>query len=558
MLVEPVVRVKLWTQKGGIVYSDEIRLIDSSYELDEDDLEVLDDGGVVSEVSDLSGPENRFERSFGELLEVYTRIETRPTARRCCSRRTSAPRASPSVAASSTATFVPVLVATLVALALLMVPIAWILASRVRASQREREGLMQRAIESSDRERRRIAGDLHDGPVQEMAGLSMRLSAAAGHTTDEGSAGVLRDSATAVRGSVRTLRSAVVGVYPPNLQQVGLAASLSDLVARLTAQGVDATVEVDPAATFGPDADALLYRVAQEAVRNAEEHAAARTVRIVVGVDRDRRRARGDRRRPWHRPRSRGAGARRGTRRPVDPRGPRRRRGWHAHRPARGAGRDGRTRGGADVVIRVAIADDHRVVRVGLEQLLLTFDDVEFVGAADGGAGAVDLCAVTHPDVLLLDLSMPEVDGIEVTRRLREVAPDTRVVVFTSFSDRDRIVQALDAGAVGYLLKDAEPEELHAAVQAASRGEAPLTPKAAAALLADRRDRPPEVQLTAREQEVLGLVVEGLANKQIARRMGISEKTVKGHLTNLFQRIGVVDRTQAALWAERAGIFRDR
>jgi DNA-binding NarL/FixJ family response regulator len=209
-------------------------------------------------------------------------------------------------------------------------------------------------------------------------------------------------------------------------------------------------------------------------------------------------------------------------------------------------------------VIRVAIADDHKVVRVGLEQLLHTFDDVEFVGAADGGAGAVDLCAATHPDVLLLDLSMPEVDGIEVTRRLRKVAPDTRVVVFTSFSDRDRIVQALDAGAVGYLLKDAEPEELHAAVQAASRGEAPLTPKAAAALLADRRDRPPEVQLTAREQEVLGLVVEGLANKQIARRMGISEKTVKGHLTNLFQRIGVADRTQAALWAERAGIFRDR
>jgi DNA-binding NarL/FixJ family response regulator len=208
-------------------------------------------------------------------------------------------------------------------------------------------------------------------------------------------------------------------------------------------------------------------------------------------------------------------------------------------------------------VIRVVIADDHRVVRVGLEQLLQTFDDVEFLGAGAGGEEAVALCTEHRPDVLLLDLSMPDVDGIEVTKRLHDVSPETKVVVFTSFSDRERIVHALDAGAVGYLLKDAEPEELHAAVQAASRGEAPITPRAAAALLADRRERPAEVGLTAREREVLALVVEGLANKQIARRMGISEKTVKGHLTNLFQRIGVADRTQAALWAERTGALRD-
>ena len=208
-------------------------------------------------------------------------------------------------------------------------------------------------------------------------------------------------------------------------------------------------------------------------------------------------------------------------------------------------------------MIRVVIADDHQVVRVGLEQLLQTFDDVEFLGAGEGGEEAVTLCDQHRPDVLLLDLSMPDLDGIEVTKRLRDVSPDTKVVVFTSFSDRERIVQALDAGAVGYLLKDAEPDELHAAVQAAARGEAPLTPRAAAALLAHRRDRPPEVELTPREREVLGLVVDGLANKQIARRMGISEKTVKGHLTNLFQRIGVADRTQAALWAERTGALRD-
>jgi DNA-binding NarL/FixJ family response regulator len=206
-------------------------------------------------------------------------------------------------------------------------------------------------------------------------------------------------------------------------------------------------------------------------------------------------------------------------------------------------------------MIRVAHADDHKVVRIGLEQLLATFDDVESVGSATGGVDAVTLCREQRPDVLLLDLQMPDIDGIEVTRQVAAESPETRVVVFTSFSDRDGIVRALDAGAIGYLLKDAEPEEIHEAIRAASRGEAPITPRAAVALLADRRERPASVDLTGREREVLSLVVEGLANKQIARRLGISEKTVKGHLTNLFQRIGVGDRTQAALWAERNGIF---
>ena len=208
-------------------------------------------------------------------------------------------------------------------------------------------------------------------------------------------------------------------------------------------------------------------------------------------------------------------------------------------------------------MIRVAIADDHRVVRVGLEQLLATFDDVELVGSADGGEAAAALVAETKPDVMLLDLSMPDVDGIEVTRRAASASPSTRVVLFTSFSDREQILQALDAGAIGYLLKDAEPEAIHDALRAAARGEAPLAPKAAAELLAARSERSAGgVELTARERDVLQLVIAGDANKQIARKLGISEKTVKGHLTNLFQRIGVQDRTQAALWAERNGVFR--
>jgi DNA-binding NarL/FixJ family response regulator len=221
-----------------------------------------------------------------------------------------------------------------------------------------------------------------------------------------------------------------------------------------------------------------------------------------------------------------------------------------------------------DSVITLALADDHRVVRLGLEALVGTFDDVRLVGSADGGAEAIALCREKTPDVLLLDLSMPDVDGVTVARTLREYEVPTRVVIFTSFSDRDGIVRALDAGAIGYLLKDAEASEIHTAIQAASRGEAPLTPRAAMELL---RQRQPvgvgagqasapvgrsRVDLTDRERQVLGLLASGLANKQIARRLGISEKTVKGHLTNLFQRIGVSDRTQAALWAERTGALR--
>jgi DNA-binding NarL/FixJ family response regulator len=208
-------------------------------------------------------------------------------------------------------------------------------------------------------------------------------------------------------------------------------------------------------------------------------------------------------------------------------------------------------------VIRVVIADDHRVVRVGLEQLLGTFDDVRIVGVATDGEEAIARCEAEHPEVALLDLEMPGVDGIEATRRIRSVSPETNIVVFTSFSDRDRIVRALDAGAIGYLLKDAEPDALHDAIVAAARGESPLDPKAAAELLADRSAISPSERLSSREREVLVMVAEGSANKQIARRLGISEKTVKGHLTKVFQALGVSDRTQAALWAERNGLLRD-
>ena len=207
-------------------------------------------------------------------------------------------------------------------------------------------------------------------------------------------------------------------------------------------------------------------------------------------------------------------------------------------------------------MISVLVAEDHSVMRGGLVELLSVADDLEVVGTAANGAEAIELAEELRPDVVLMDISMPEVDGIRATGSILEAEPEARVVMLTAFSDRDRVVAALDAGAIGYLLKDSEPQEVLDAIRAAARGEAPLAPRAARELLAARSEEQ-HADLSKREREVLVLVAEGLPNKLIARRLEISEKTVKTHLTSVFQRIGVSDRTQAALWAQRHGIGAD-
>jgi DNA-binding NarL/FixJ family response regulator len=208
------------------------------------------------------------------------------------------------------------------------------------------------------------------------------------------------------------------------------------------------------------------------------------------------------------------------------------------------------------VTIRLLLAEDHPVVRAGLERLLANEADIEVVGAASNGAEAVELVGRLAPDVVLMDISMPVLDGVAATKQIvAEHDGAVSVVMLTSFSDRERIMAALDAGASGYLLKDAEPEELVSGIRAAARGESPLAPRAAREVLDARtNDAAPRTQLSARERDVLALVAQGLPNKLIARRLEISEKTVKAHLTSVFQRIGVTDRMQAALWAQRHGL----
>jgi len=197
----------------------------------------------------------------------------------------------------------------------------------------------------------------------------------------------------------------------------------------------------------------------------------------------------------------------------------------------------------------VLLVDDHPLLGVGITNLLNAAGDFEVVGQALDGEEAVDMARRLRPDVVLMDLSMPTMDGVAATRLIRDSLPDTRILVLTSFSDTTRVRNAMRAGAIGYLLKDCEPSVLVESIRAAARGHSPLDPRVAGNLLPTGGRQDP--QLSPRETEILALVAQGKANKQIARQLGIAEHTVKIHLGNVFRRIGVNDRTSAALWARQ-------
>jgi len=211
--------------------------------------------------------------------------------------------------------------------------------------------------------------------------------------------------------------------------------------------------------------------------------------------------------------------------------------------------------------ITVLVVDDHALVRSGIRGYLETQPDLQVIGEAASGAEAVRIAADLVPDVVLMDLLMPEMDGVEATRRLCQVSPHSQVVVLTSYHDDEHVFPAIKAGARSYLLKDIGPAELADAVRAAARGEAVIHPRVAARLMQELRHgrsegANPFAELSEREQEVLRLIAEGLSNADIAARLVVSEKTVKGHVSNILSKLHLADRTQAAVFAWRQGIMK--
>jgi two-component system NarL family sensor kinase len=290
VLRDPIVRVKLWSPSGHVVYSDASGLIGHRFKLGADEVASLRTGRVDSGVSDLSLPENRSERGQGKLLEVYLPVRT-PTGRPLLFEAYQHFSSIASSARDVWLAFLPALLVALVVLYLVQLPLAASLARRLRRGSREREALLERAVDASAAERRRIAGELHDGAVQDLAGLSFNLAAAAERTAAAGdaeAAGELRSGAEQARQSVRGLRGLLVEIYPPSLRQAGLASALSDLVAPVAARGVETSVEVPEGLELSPEDEALLFRVAQETVRNAAAHAAARRLDLVVSRTADR------------------------------------------------------------------------------------------------------------------------------------------------------------------------------------------------------------------------------------------------------------------------------
>lgn len=286
LLDASLVRVKIWKKDGTIVYSDEPRLIGSRYTLGADERAALDDGLVEADVSDLTEQENRFERPQGKLLEVYLPIRT-PDGERLLFEAYFRYDAVVESGSDVWRSFAPITIGALIALELVQIPLAYSLARRLRQRQLEREGLLREALNASDVERRRIASDLHDGVVQDLAGVAFALGGSARRRDlPPDSAELLDRSAAEVRESIKALRSLLVEIYPPNLDEEGLEVALTDLLARANARNITATLDASGLEKpLSPDVSGLLYRVAQEALRNVVEHGRASSVMMTVATN---------------------------------------------------------------------------------------------------------------------------------------------------------------------------------------------------------------------------------------------------------------------------------
>ena len=407
-------------------------------------------------------------------------------------------------------------------------------------------------------ERNRLARELHDSVTQRLFGVALAAESASTllERDREGAATELRRVSELARGAMEELRAVVFELRPASLEAEGLATVLRkhvEVLRRVTGQRIE------------------LYAcdVPQTRRRPRDGGAADR-----AGGARQRG---PPRRRQAHR------GGAAGARRTADPAGHRRRLrlrpgGAGGARPAARADLDGgaRDRARRDVegdvdarrrddgaagdtrVIRVLLADDHAVVRQGLRTFLDLQEDIEVVAEAGDGEVAVDAATRTKPDVILLDLVMPRLDGVGALKRLREAGSRARVIVLTSFGDDDKLFAALRAGAAGYLLKDVQPPDLVRAIRSVHDGDTPLSPTIATRVveeIAQGGGAPADVDdLTPRERDVLILIARGRSNKVIALELGVAEKTVKTHVSHILGKLGLTDRTQAALYAVRHGL----
>ena len=284
VLTESVVRVKLWSRDGTILYSDQPALIGQRFQLGEEEQELFTEGGAEAELSDLSQPENRYERDERKLLEAHTTIRT-PDGTQVLFEIYQRFEAVSSSAERLLRALAPPLLAGLLVLLLFQAPLAWRMARRLQQGHRAREQLLASAIDASAHERQRIAADLHDGVVQELAGVAFGLAPLAdkaGRRGDEDEAAALRDASGHLRQGIRDLRTMLVELHPPSVESAGLEAALSDLLSPLQADGITTELHIDDRVTAGSGADALVYRAAREAVRNVQEHARAGHVRVEV------------------------------------------------------------------------------------------------------------------------------------------------------------------------------------------------------------------------------------------------------------------------------------
>ena len=489
VLAGSIVRVKVWSQNGTILYSDEPSLIGRRFALGAEERQLLRTGGSEAELSDLSRPENRLERSAGKLLEAYTPIRT--------------PNGTPvlfeiyqrfgSVNASGARllrALAPPLLAGLLVLLLFQVPLAWSMARRLQRGYREREDLLEDAVEASTQERRRIAADLHDGIVQDLAGVAFGLAPLAG---GGGPARRRRGGGRAARGD----RAAAPGRARP------AHAARRDPSPESRVDRARGRARATCSARSRPPASPRSCRSTRRAPARATRSCTASRVRRCATCRRTPARnacdveltraqpgshaSRRERRRARIRAQPSASGAKpRVTSGCRCCQGLVERAGGRLTVAFGARARNDRRAGGARRMIRVLIADDHGVIRDGLGRLIGALPDMDVVGLAADGAEAVELCRTAEPDVVLMDLEMPGVDGIEATRRILVDRPATAVLVLTSFSDRPRILGALEAGACGYLLKDVAAEQVAEGIRAAARGESPLDPRAARTVLAAR------------------------------------------------------------------------